>query len=39
MSPFMHREAEAPGAIKLLNWDSDSGLSDPNAYILFTAIP
>lgn len=30
MSHFLHREAEAPRTIKLLNWNSDSGLSDPN---------
>lgn len=38
MSHFLHREAEAPRAIKLLNWNSDSGLSDPKAYVLFTAV-
>lgn len=38
MSHFLHREAEAPRAIKLLNWNSDSGLSDPKVYVLFTAV-
>lgn len=38
MSHFLHREAEASRAIKLLNQNSDFGLSDPNAYILFTVV-